>query len=121
MRFIVGPFEQRLLQLTLQQLHETVGVRVVVDATVNRKEHTSRQYQNVPALLTTAGAKATLHICAGEFQLKEYKRAVFQKLWFFSSCFMKFKVFFLTALQQIHAKCHFNCQKEAKILVLSHF
>lgn len=33
MRFTVGPLEQRLLQLTLQQFHETVGVCVVVDAT----------------------------------------------------------------------------------------
>lgn len=32
-RFAFGPIEQRLLQLALQQLHETVGVCVVVNTT----------------------------------------------------------------------------------------
>lgn len=36
--FTLRPVEQRLLQLTLQQLHETMGVCVVVDAAANRTE-----------------------------------------------------------------------------------
>lgn len=39
-RFAFGPIEQRLLQLALQQLHETVGVCVVVNTTASCEEHT---------------------------------------------------------------------------------
>lgn len=42
MRFAVRPLEQRLLQLTLEQLHEAVRLRVVVDAAAKRQRADGR-------------------------------------------------------------------------------
>lgn len=79
MRFIVGPFEQRLLQLTLQQLHEAVGVRVVVDATVNRKRtHKQTISECAPSVNDPRGQKQLYTYVLESFSLKGIKGSFFR-------------------------------------------
>lgn len=58
-RFALGPLEEGLLQLALQQLHETVGVCVVVNTTASREEHTHTQTHGQHNVLTS-GLKGKL-------------------------------------------------------------